>query len=371
MVINKFYMKTILPAVLLSFIVSCSDNKTPVSQKDTITAQGDKVTISENNPVLKKITNETVTEQEYSSSITSVGTIETIPTNYAEIASPFSGRVIKSFVNIGQRVSAGSPVFEIISPDYFSIQKEYSDALNDTKLAEKNYRRQQDLVRHGVGIQKELEEAETEYKNKKTSLSNTSSALKVYNSKGSGGSLIVRAPISGEVISNKVVTGQYLKEDAEPVMIIAELSKVWITGDVKEKDIRFIKNGDPVSVKVSTYPDLDITGKVYHISDMVDEDTRSIKVIIQCDNPDKKLKPGMFAALNYSTNSEKAILIPANALLQKGDIQYVWIKTGKNQFTKRVVTPGESIEKRVKITSGLQSGDVIMIQGGIYMPDTK
>ncbi|MDH6250834.1 cobalt-zinc-cadmium efflux system membrane fusion protein [Chryseobacterium sp. H1D6B] len=371
MVINKFYIKTILPAVLLVFIVSCNDSKTPISQKNTVTAQGNRITISENNPVLKKILTETVTEKEYSSSITSVGTIETIPTNYAEIASPFSGRVIKSFVNIGQRVSAGSPVFEIISPDYFSIQKEYSDALNDSKLAEKNYRRQQDLVRHGVGIQRELEEAETEYKNKKTSLSNTSSALQVYNSKGSGGSLIVRAPISGEVISNKLVTGQYLKEDAEPVMIIAALSKVWISGDVKEKDIRFIKNGDPVSVNVSTYPDLEITGKVYHINEILNEDTRSIKVIIQCDNPEKKLKPGMFATISYSTNSEKAILIPDSALLQKGGSQYVWIKTGKNQFTKRIVTPGESIEKRVKIISGLQAGDILMSQGGIYMPDTR
>lgn len=352
-------------------MISCHDPKPETSQKDVLIIKDGQVTIPKNDPLLKKITTETVKETDYSSSITSVGTIQTIPTNYAEIASPFSGRVIKSFVNIGQRIHAGSPVFEIVSPDYFTIQKEYVDASNDAKLAEKNYKRQQDLVKHGVGIQKELEEVETEYKNKKSALSNISSALKVYNSKGSGGSLIVRAPIGGEVISNTIVNGQYLKQDAEPVVIIAELSKVWITGEVKEKDIRFIHPRDPVSIKINTYPDLTITGKVYHINELLDEATRSIKVLIECNNPDKKLKPGMFASLTYSPPSEKAIIIPSSALLQEGDSQYVWVKTGNNQFSKRTVTVGESTEKTARITSGLTSGEVIMSKGGIYMPDAK
>lgn len=364
-------MKALLLCSVSFFILSCHDPKPETSQKDSLTIKDGRVIIPENDPVLKKITTEAVKETDYSNSITSVGTIETIPTNYTEIASPFSGRIIKSFVNIGQSINAGSPVFEIVSPDYFSIQKEYVDASNDAKLAEKNYRRQQDLVQHGVGIQKELEEADTEYKNKKSALSNISSALKVYNSNGNGGSLIIRAPIRGEVISNRIVNGQYLKADAEPVVIIAELSKVWVTGEVKEKDIRFIHMGDPVSVQVNTYPDLTITGKIFHINELLDEATRSIKVLIECDNPNKKLKPGMFAQLTYSTSSEKAIIIPSSALLQQGDSQYVWVKTGNHQFSKRVVTIGKSSEKTVKITSGLTSGEIIMSAGGIYMPNTK
>lgn len=368
---NIFFMKALFFSPVLAFIISCSGKKEEPKQKETFSIKGNQVILSETNPVLKKIITETVTEREYSNSITSAGTIETIPNNYAEIASPFSGRVIRSFINIGQRVNAGSPVFEILAPGYSSVQKDYSDALNDVRLAEKNYRRQQDLIKHGVGIQKELEEAETEYQNKKTSLSNASSTLNAYNSKGSGGTYIIKAPISGEIISNKIVTGQYLKEDAEPVVTIAELSKVWITGAVKEKDIRFISPGDPVSVKVNTYPDMEITGKVYHISELVDEDTRSIKVLIQCDNPQRKLKPGMFAAVTYSARTEKAVIIPSGALMQQGDRQYVWIKSGKNEFTKRLVVPGSTSEKTTKINSGLRPGDIIMTQGGIYLPDTK
>lgn len=365
-------MKRVILSIITLFAVSCKESVPEKAPEQEITLKGNQVIIPETSPVLKKIKTITVSNQEYNHDITSVGTIEAIPNNYAEIASPFSGRITKAFVNIGQKVSAGSPLFEVLSSGYLDIQKEYSDALNEAGLAEKKYKRQQDLVKHGVGIQKELEEADTEFRNKKISLSNASTALKIYNSQGKGsGGLIVRAPISGEIISNKIVTGQYLREDAEPVMIVAELSKVWISGEVKEKDLRFIKNGDQVSVKVNTYPDRAITGKVYHINDWVDEATRSIKVLIQCDNPDRTLKPGMFATITYSTDSENTIIIPTSALMQKDDNQYVWIKTGKNQFMRHNVTTAEASEKTVKITSGLKPGDEIMTTGGIYLLDVK
>lgn len=365
-------MKRIILNIIILFAMSCKDN-VPQDPEQEIILKNNQVTISENNPVFKKIKTEIVAEQEHSDGIVSAGTIQAIPNHYAEIASPFSGRITKSFIQLGQNVSANSPLFEILSSDYFSVQKDYTDALNDVQLAEKNYRRQQDLVKHGVGIQKELDEAETDFKNKKTSLSNASSALKVYNSKGGGiGSpLIVRAPINGEVISNKIVNGQFLKSDADPVIIIAELSKVWISGDVKEKDIRFVNIGDHVSVKVSAYPDRNITGKVYHINEVVDESTRSIKVLIECDNPDRKLKPGMYATVNFATTPEKTVMIPIGALMQQDSSQYVWLKTGKNQFTKRSVITGEADQKMIRITSGLKTGDTIMTEGGIYMLDAK
>ena len=139
----------------------------------------------------------------------------------------------------------------------------------------KNYRRQQDLVKHGVGIQKELDEAETDFKNKNISFQCFFCTKGIQQQRRRFRQpLIVRSPINGEVISNQIVNGQFLKGDADPVVIIAELSKVWITGEVKEKDIRFVSTGDRVSVKVGAYPDRNITGKVYHVNEIVDEATR-------------------------------------------------------------------------------------------------
>ncbi|AKK71791.1 efflux RND transporter periplasmic adaptor subunit [Chryseobacterium gallinarum] len=366
-------MKKIFLSIIILFTASCKDEVSRKNNTQEIILKHGHVIVPESNPVFKKIKTAVVTSQEHSDGILSAGTIQAIPNHYAEIASPFSGRITKSFIQLGQNVSAGSPLFEILSSDYFSVQKDYTDALNEVQLAEKNYKRQQDLVRHGVGIQKELDEAETDFKNKKTALSNASAALKVYNSKGGGlgKPLIVRAPINGEIISNTIVNGQYLKSDADPVIIIAELSRVWISGDVKEKDIRFVNTGDHVSVKVSAYPDTNITGKVYHINEMVDENTRSIKVLIECDNPGRKLKPGMYATVNFSTAPEKTIMIPVTALMQSDGSQYVWVKTGKNQFTKRMVATGETDQKTTRIISGLKTGEIIITEGGIYLPDAR
>lgn len=169
--------RTVLAMALLVFVISCKDSKSDAPQDQDLIIKGDNVIVPESNPVFRKIKTETVSEQEHSDGVVSAGTIQAIPNHYAEIASPFSGRITKSFVRLGQNVSAGSPIFEILSSDYFSVQKDYTDAVNDVQLAEKNYRRQQDLVKHGVGIQKELDEAETDFKNKKTSLSNASGTM--------------------------------------------------------------------------------------------------------------------------------------------------------------------------------------------------
>lgn len=363
-------MKRIHLSIIIALtMTSCKEKKFEKTEENNLIVKENIITIPQNSPILKQIQLKKVEKKEYYNTITSVGTIESIPGNYAEIASPFSGRIIKSFVKLGQRVSAGSPLFEMLSSDYLSVQKEYSQALNESQLAEKKYKRQQDLVKHGVGVQKELEETETEFRNTKNSLSTISSALRVYNSKNKR-TLVISSPINGTVMSSKIVNGQYLREDAEPVMIITELSKVWISGEVKEKDIRFIKIGDEVSIKVNTYPDQQIIGKVYHINDWVDESTKSIKVLIECDNPDRKLKPGMFSSITYSTDSEEAIIIPTKALMQNGNQQYIWIKTGKNQFKKQNVITKEFSDTEVKIISGLQSGDIMMTVGGIYLLDS-
>ncbi|MEF9476861.1 efflux RND transporter periplasmic adaptor subunit [Chryseobacterium sp. 1B4] len=130
-------MKKIILSSIILFAASCKDNIPQQSNEQEIMIQDNQVTIPENNPVFKKIKMQTVTEQEHSNGIISAGTIQVIPNHYAEIASPFSGRITKSFIQLGQNVSAGSPLFEILSSDYFSVQKDYTDAVNDVQLAEK------------------------------------------------------------------------------------------------------------------------------------------------------------------------------------------------------------------------------------------
>lgn len=335
------------------------------------TIKGDTVVLTENSNIKSRLKYSTVAKQDFVMELTTAGIVRAIPTAYAEIAPPFAGRVLKSYVRLGQKVNAGSPVFEISSPDYFNAQKNYFDARQEFRQTELNLKRQQDLLKNGVGVQRELEAAETEFTTKKSALSNASAALKIFNINPEktvlGRPLIVVSPIRGDVLTNKIVIGQYLKEDAEPVAVVAGLSKVWIVGQVKEKDIRFIHTLDDVEVRVAAYPDRAIKGKIYHVNEIVNEETRSVEVLVECENPHHDLKPGMYVTVLFKDTPESRILVPSRSVFQKEDKQFIFVKMDDIHFEKRQIETDGTSGGNVIVTSGLHTGEVIVSEGGSLM----
>ncbi|PZP44090.1 efflux RND transporter periplasmic adaptor subunit [Pedobacter chinensis] len=363
----------LLLAVTSSFLLHSCGNSKEEDHGHTAgyTIKGDTVVLTENSNIKSKLNFSTVAEQDFVMELTTAGIVRAIPTAYAEIAPPFAGRVLKSYVRLGQKVNAGSPVFEISSPDYFNSQKEYFDAKQEFRQAELNLKRQQDLLKNGVGVQRELEEAETEFTTKKSALSNASAALKIFNIDPEntvlGQALIVVSPIRGDILTNNIVIGQYLREDAEPLAIVAELSKVWIVGQVKEKDIRFIRGLDEVEVMVAAFPDRTIKGKIYHVNEIVNEETRSVEVLVECENPNHDLKPGMYVTVLFKDTPEIAILVPSKSVFQKEDKQFVFVKMDDTRFEKRQIETAGTSNGSVIVTSGLRTGEVIVSEGGSLM----
>lgn len=376
MVNNKqSFLYLSLSFLLLGISFSSCQKKTSEEKEIHYTLDGDTIILTQASNIATRLKLLKITTGQFSTEISTAGVVKAIPNQYAEIASPFAGRVLKSFIRLGQNVSPGTPIFEISSPDYFNAQKEFFDAQQELKQTELNLNRQRDLLENGVGIQRELEEAETAYNTKKSALSNASAALKIFNADPTetvlGQPLIVRSPIQGEVIGNNIVIGQYLKEDAAPIAIVAELTKVWIAGEVKEKDINLIHSLDEVEVTAAAFPDKIIKGKLYHISKIVDEDTRSVQVLVECDNEDKGLKPGMYITVRFIGAPKASILIPTKAVLQMDEQTFVFVQTDKNKYIKRVIE-GEAIANgETWVKSGLKAGETIVQEGGIFLLEAK
>jgi cobalt-zinc-cadmium efflux system membrane fusion protein len=369
-------MKNILIKVLvLSTLLSACKNKSSEQDEANYSVDGNIISLKENANIKSRIKVEKVAAEDFRLELVTAGIVRSIPNNYAEIAPPFAGRILKSYVRLGQKVEPGSPIFEMSSPDYFNAQKEYFDAKQEFKQAELNLKRQQDLLKNGVGVQRELEEAETDFATKKSALENAAAALRIFNIKPEntvlGQPLVVTSPIKGEIVDNKIVIGQYLKEDAAPIAIVAELSKVWIAGQVKEKDIRFIHELDEVQVKIAAFPDRIIKGKVYHVNEIVDEETRSVQVLIECENKERDLKPGMYVTVRFIDTPEPAILINSKAVLQMNDHQFVYVQVGKDQYEKRKIETEGASNGKVVVKSGLKSGDMVVSEGGIYLLELK
>lgn len=354
----------------LLFFTACG-NKQESEQKSGYRIEGDTVYVADHFLLEKIKVSETELEP-YSKKVITSGMVRPIPTRYAYVAPPFAGRVTKSYVRIGKPVHQGTPLFEISSPDFTSAQKEYFQAVSSRELAKKDLKRKEDLIKNGVSSQKELEEAQNALLIADKEFENASAALRVYQVDNLGEMilgqpLIVRSPISGVVIKDNIVTGQYLKDDTEPIAIVADLSEVWITAQVKEKDIRFINEGSSLDIEISALPGTVIKGNVYHVEEAVDEETRSIQVLSVCDNSDGHLKLGMYTTMHFLSAPVEQIQIPEKVLLQGEKDSYVFVQIAPAIFVRTSVTVETTENGIAVISQGLCPGDKIISEGGYYL----
>lgn len=375
---NQKMKRKILSTVWTSgmFLISYSCHSPQgETEKSNYTLQGDTITIPENSNPQSKLKTVTVQSEPYRLQMLITGTAKAIPTQYAEIAPPFQGRVTRSYLRLGMKTTDETPLFEISSPDFIAAQKIFFQERSQLQQEEKRLKRQQDLMANGVGTQKDLEEAQTAYEIEKKAYENAAIGIKIFKADPDklslGQALVVRSPIAGEVIENKVVLGQFIKDDAASVATVAELSKIWIVGQVKEKDIRFIHELDECDIEIAALPEKRIRGKVYHVKEIVNEDTRSVEVLIEVDNTDHTLKPGMYVTVNFIIAPVNAILIPLKSLLQMDEASFVFIETGAGKYVKRKVIPAGTQGERIVIGSGLNNGDKIVSEGGFYLLEAK
>lgn len=368
----RYFIIHLLGVLLLC---GCGDNNQKKVDNNEITLSDGVIAVSESAPILQKIKTEIVNIAPYKAQFSTSGMVKAIPTSYAEITTPFAGRIVKSFVRLGQSVSVGSPIFEISSPTFFETSKAYFGAKQEMEQALKNLNREKDLLANRVGVAKDMEESEVNYQLKKQDYENAKSALKVFQVDETqlnfGEPLVVRSPIAGKVVANNIIIGQYIKEDAQPQAVVADLNKVWVVAHVKEKDIRLIEKLQEVEVHLSASPDEAIKGKVYHISEMLDEATRSAEVIIECDNEKGRMKPFMYGTVLLTDASTDAILIPTSSILQQEDNCYVLVAESNNTFRKVSIGVSGSVDNQSVVTDGLKVGDTIVVEGAFYLLDVK
>lgn len=365
---KRYLFWNVLMAAIL--ITSCNQHSNEQTTA-AYTINGDTVSINDSSILRSKLKITAVEELPFAKEVITAGTIQPIPTQFAYIAPPFSGRVTKSYIKLGQKVSVNTPLFEIISPDFTTAQKEFFKSQSERDLARKDMKRKEDLIKNGVGSQKELEEAANTLRIAEKEYENAYAAIKLFQANPEsmvlGQPLVVRSPITGNVIENNLVTGQFLNSDTEHVAIVADLSKVWITAQVKEKDIRFIHVGDEMDIHISALPEKSILGKVFHIDEAIDEETRSIKVLSVCDNEEGLLKLGMYATVHFLDKPYNAISIPEKALLQNENTSYVFVQSSPDTFIKTPVEVEVTRDGRAIIGDGLKNGYVIISEGGYYL----
>jgi cobalt-zinc-cadmium efflux system membrane fusion protein len=260
---------------------------------------GEAITVPEGSGFRDRLVIAPVAEKDISRELVLPAVVEADPAHLIKVAPPLAGRITQLKVTLGERVKAGQPLVVIDSPDLAQAYSDYDRAKALLALALKNRDRQRGMVKFGGAAEKDMQQAETDYITAEAEDQRATTHLKQIgvdpDAANKSHTVTVVAPMDGSVIDLAVAPGQYWNDATAALMTIADLSSVWVTASVPEKDIRLISTGQAVEVGFAAYPGVVLKGTVLFVSDVLDADTRRTKVRIAFDNSDRRLRPGMFA----------------------------------------------------------------------------
>jgi Cu(I)/Ag(I) efflux system membrane fusion protein len=182
-------------------------------------------------------------------------------------------------------------------------------------------------------------------------------------------SITVHAPMSGFITERNAFPNQKVTPDSD-LYTITDLNRVWIMADVFESDITSIKPGDAARIVFENGGAPPITARVNYIQPLVDPTTRTLKVRLDAGNPGTRMKPEMFVNVEFGTATTPQLTVPAEAVLDTGERQTVFVDLGAGYLEPRPVVVGGRFGDRVSITRGLSAGERV-VASGVFLIDSE
>ena len=190
-----------------------------------------------------------------------------------------------------------------------------------------------------------------------------------FSENGTSDTTSVTSPLSGTVLSIGTAAGELQRslETTNGIATIANLSTVWVTGDLFAQDFSLVHLHDPVTVLFAAYPGETVHATVANIGDALDPATHAVKVRVVLANPGYRYKPDMFATLQIARPVTMRILLPQAAVLHEGSSTEVYVPAGNGKYVTRAVTTGATVGDKVEITSGLREGEQVVTEGAAFL----
>lgn len=331
---------------------------------------GVQIVVPEGSALRKALGVETAAIRPVDAKITLPAVVESDPARTAAVLTPLAGRLVALKVSLGERVKKGQPLAVIDSPDLGQAFDDDAKAADTLKLADKNLKRQQGQHDIGASSDRDLDQAKSDRNQALAEYTRTQGRLKVLGAPAGGSALLtIMAPSSGSVTTLTVAPGDMINDPTQALMTVADLSIVWVTALVPEKEVRNVTKDQAAEVSLSAYPGQLLRGKVLFVSDVIEPDSRRNKIRIAFANADHALKPNMFATVTLTGPQRSEVVVPSSALLMNNDRTSVFVATGDWTFERRTVDPDLDEGATIAIRSGLAAGDRVVVKGGILLND--
>lgn len=272
--------------------------------------------------------------------IRTVGTVTADQTKEAHVHTKINGWIEQIYADyVGKPIKKGQPLFELYSPDLVSTQEEYLAARRQGRPGQEISSAALDRLKlWGVS------------KSEINRLNTTGNAKR---------SVTFDSPVSGFIINKTAIRGMYINPEME-LYHIADLSRIWLIVTLYEYDLAAISVGDEADIQLPYDPNKFFKGKISYIYPEIELETRTARARIEIDNPDQKLKPGMFANVNLKKDFGEVVVVPEDSVIDTGARRIVFVKVGVSQFEPREVKAGSRVGNKFIIFSGLQGGEDVV-----------
>ncbi len=280
------------------------------------------------------------------------------------------GNVENVTVELGDYVRKGQVLATIRSGEVADFERQMIQAQAEVLVAEKNLKTAEELFESKLNSQREVTSAKKEVENAQAELSRIKEVFRIYGL-GKTQNYTVKAPIDGFVLSKSVNPGMQLRSDNdEQIFTVGQISEVWVMANVNESDIPKVKLGMVADIQTISYENESFRGSVDKIYNVLDPESKTMKVRIRLTNSGYKLKPEMHATVSLKFDEGGAMTaIPAGAVIFDRSKNWVMVFTNRSAIETREVTVYKMLNDVAYIREGLKNGEQVIAKNQLLVYD--
>ncbi|MBV8125139.1 MAG: efflux RND transporter periplasmic adaptor subunit, partial [Paucibacter sp.] len=310
-----------------------------------------------------------------------VGNIDFNQNLNVQVFSNYQGKITRIFVDVGDKVAAGKPLYEIESPDLMTAAQNLIGTSATFDVTNAALERAKVLYAAQGMAQKDYEQAISDQKTAEAAYSAARKAVRVFGKSDKDidamirshkvdSDLVVLSPVAGTVTARTAQPGLLVQPGNAPAPVsVAQVTSKWMMAYVPENDAPAFKTGLPVKVAVDAYPGKTFVGQIVVSGENVDPNTHRRMVRAEIKDPHDDLLPGMLTTFEARVGaSMHSVAVPMNGAVREGDgTMNAWVTTDKHHFVQRQITLGKDQNGYHQVLNGLKPGELIAVDGAVLL----
>jgi cobalt-zinc-cadmium efflux system membrane fusion protein len=356
-------------------------NSKPPNASDAAAGVHDANSVDLSDSQLSEVKVEPVEDRDFPVEKEAVGSIDFNEDMAVQVFTPYQGRIIALFAEVGDDVKKGQTLYTIDSPDLLQAESTLIAAAGVADLDGKNLARLRDLYTTRAVSQHDVEQAASDEQTAEGNLQAARDAVRIFGktdadidgivaNRSADPTLVVPSPITGRITARNAAPGLFVQPANPPApYTVADIDTMWMLANVTEEDSPAFRVGQAVQVKVDAFPRRILTGKVTTIGASVDPNTRRVLVRSEIDDPLHQLRSGMFA--NFVINVAAPMHspgVPLDGVVREGDgTETIWVTADRRHFTRRTVKIGQQSDGYRQILDGVAAGELVATEGAIFL----